>query len=553
MTTNIKQQLLDSLGKIYELSKASKLDDDLFQLLDKELTFLSEYLNTSNQQSFIISIVFVLNYKGDTVDLKKLIDHLGCNPIQILSFADDIKILTDSGLLVKHKSAHHVRVARANDQLTVNEIVTDAILNNQPMPEIKKSDSNDVFQLLESIYKLVELRNDEEISTSMLFSKTQEYISTNKQFQLIKWIDKLQLNTEDAYLFLYTIWVSITSGSYVEIEPVHEGIYDNASMRVSRLQKLLSGNHSLIAKELVTIEETRFYNDAAISLSDKSISSLKECGINLRVKNLKKDNVISPSKIDSKELIFSDKEMQQLFMLKKVLNEGKFREMQQRLANKKLPIGITALLHGEPGTGKTEVAKQIAKETNRDLIKVEISKSKSMWYGESEKIVKRIFTDYKAYAKECDRMPILLFNEADAIISKRVDIGKSNTDQTENAIQNVILEELENFEGILLATTNLANNFDTAFDRRFLFKIQFQKPDVEIRAKIWNAKLPNLTQKHCLDLAYRYNFSGGQIDNILRKSEMHEVVYGQQTSFGVLEEFCSKEILSTNRNEVGFK
>jgi SpoVK/Ycf46/Vps4 family AAA+-type ATPase len=127
----------------------------------------------------------------------------------------------------------------------------------------------------------------------------------------------------------------------------------------------------------------------------------------------------------------------------------------------------------------------LAIDTNREIMKVEISQSKSMWFGESEKIIKRIFTDYKAFAKESKQTPILLFNEADAILSKRNAAGSSNVAQTENAIQNILLEEFENFEGILIATTNLASNLDTAFERRFLYKVQFQKPSVNIRAKIW--------------------------------------------------------------------
>ena len=217
-----------------------------------------------------------------------------------------------------------------------------------------------------------------------------------------------------------------------------------------------------------------------------------------------------------------------------------------------MPKGVTALLHGASGTGKTEIVKQIAKETNRELIKVEISQSKSMWFGESEKVIKRIFTDYKSFAKECKRTPILLFNEADAIISKRREINNSSVAQTENAIQNIILEELENFEGILIATTNLVNNLDSAFERRFLFKIQFQTPDIIIRAKIWQSKIPFLATKDCYLLAKKFDFTGGQIDNILRKSEIHEIIQGEKVTFENLLTFCSEEILVSNRVKIGF-
>jgi len=147
-------------------------------------------------------------------------------------------------------------------------------------------------------------------------------------------------------------------------------------------------------------------------------------------------------------------------------------------------------------------------------MKVEISQSKSAWFGESEKIIKRIFTEYKTFLEECKRTPILFFNEADAIISKRKDISKSSVAQTENAMQNILLEELENFEGILIATTNLVSNLDPAFERRFLFKVRFHKPNDAIRARIWKSKLPFLNKHDCMALAEKYDFSGGQIENV---------------------------------------
>lgn len=210
------------------------------------------------------------------------------------------------------------------------------------------------------------------------------------------------------------------------------------------------------------------------------------------------------------------------------------------------------MLHGAPGTGKTEIVKQLAKATGREIMRVEISQSKSMWFGESEKKIKRIFTDYRAYAKECKQTPILFFNEADAIISKRKDSTISNVAQTENAIQNIILEELENFDGILMATTNLASNLDSAFERRFLFKVPFSKPSQEVRAKIWRSKLPDLEYKECQLLAHEFDFSGGQIDNIIRKSEIDEIVSGTSSNFEKIASFCNEESIIAKRPDIGF-
>ena len=154
--------------------------------------------------------------------------------------------------------------------------------------------------------------------------------------------------------------------------------------------------------------------------------------------------------------------------------------------------------------------------------------------------------------KKCDLTPILLFNEADAILSKRTTRADSATQKTENAIQNILLEELENFEGIFFATTNLAQNLDGAFDRRFLYKVEFTKPELKQRIAIWEGKLPDLTSNDYENLATQFEFSGGQIENIARKCEINQVLYGNLPSFETIESFCISETSEQTKNGIGF-
>ena len=140
----------------------------------------------------------------------------------------------------------------------------------------------------------------------------------------------------------------------------------------------------------------------------------------------------------------------------------------------------------------------------------------------------------------------------DKLLSKRV-LRKNKIPVPKLIAKITSHEELENFEGILIATTNLANNLDSAFERRFLFKIQFQKPNTTIRAKIWKSKLPFLKVKDCNLLADKFDFSGGQIDNILRKVEIQEIILGKKVSLENLMVFCSEETLGNNIMKIGFK
>ena len=304
--------------------------------------------------------------------------------------------------------------------------------------------------------------------------------------------------------------------------------------------------------EMVT-QSSIFGEYTGLQLTDKGKELYFGEDASLFIEKPEKKNLICAADIKEKHLYFSEKEQSQLNLVCNSLQEANYINMVSRLEERGLPKGMAILLYGAPGTGKTESVMQWARSTGRDIIHVDISASKSMWYGESEKIIKEIFTKYKRQCKRSALKPILLFNEADAIFASRKTGNNSSIDQTENAIQNIILEEMERLDGILIATTNLADNLDKAFERRFLFKIHFDKPTVGAKVKIWRDKLSALTEEQALSLASRYDFSGGEIDNIVRKTLMAEVLDGIAPCFNEIEKLCTEEKIGKSVNQrVGF-
>ena len=174
--------------------------------------------------------------------------------------------------------------------------------------------------------------------------------------------------------------------------------------------------------------------------------------------------------------------------------------------------------------------------------------------GESEKNIKQVFDTYRSKVKECKIAPILLFNEADAVIGKRKEGAERAVDKMENSIQNIILQEMETLEGILIATTNLAQNMDKAFERRFLYKIKFEKPTAEARVDMWREMIPRLTEEEAWMLALKYDFSGGQIENIARHYTIGNILHGDRE--GIVEKlstYCESEKLETKEiRKIGF-
>jgi SpoVK/Ycf46/Vps4 family AAA+-type ATPase len=142
------------------------------------------------------------------------------------------------------------------------------------------------------------------------------------------------------------------------------------------------------------------------------------------------------------------------------------------------------------------------------------------------------------------------------VIGKRKEFNSASRaiDQTENTIQNIILQEMENLSGILIATTNLTHNMDKAFERRFLYKINFDRPSLESRMGIWNSLLPDLPQTNAAELGNRFELSGGQIENIARKAEVDAILHDNGPSMDALVRYCKDEIQNTfsSSKRIGF-
>jgi hypothetical protein len=255
-----------------------------------------------------------------------------------------------------------------------------------------------------------------------------------------------------------------------------------------------------------------------------------------------------------RQLFFSSTTQEQVDRLMHFLSEKQYANICQALKQRGMPTGFCCLFYGTPGTGKTELVQQLAIATQRDLFQVDLSTLRDKFVGESEKQVKRIFDRYRALVRSCERAPILFFNEADGIFGNRMENTQRSVDKMENAIQNIILQEMESLEGIMICTTNLTTCLDKAFDRRFLFKLQFDKPTNEARKCIWQSMLEGLNDEQATYLANHFDFSGGQIQNISRKQVINAIFSGKEDiDYEQIKIDCQNETISRNNGRrIGF-
>ena len=180
-------------------------------------------------------------------------------------------------------------------------------------------------------------------------------------------------------------------------------------------------------------------------------------------------------------------------------------------------LGLAFNFAGAPGTGKTICAEAIAHSLGMKLLVVDYAEVESMWVGETPKNI------VAAFRAAADQRAVLLFDEADAIAGRRSAAANLPNQREGNITVNVLLRELESFNGVVIFATNLAANFDPAFERRIRTHVRFEMPGVEERERIWHVQIhPNKTPlAQDVDfrlLAERFTVSGGDIKNAVLKA-----------------------------------
>ncbi len=228
------------------------------------------------------------------------------------------------------------------------------------------------------------------------------------------------------------------------------------------------------------------------------------------------------------------------------------------IKDKKKGIDARIIFYGAAGTGKTITALALAKSLKKQVISFDCSKILSMYVGESEKNVRKIFDEYKELCIKTKTEPVLLLNEADQFLSNRVSGQISGSDKMHNQMQNIFLEQIEKFEGILIATTNLLDSIDKAFSRRFNYKIEFLKPDIEQRKILWEKLIPEelpLSDDFNIEKLAKSHLTGGQIEMII-KNTAYKLAIEDNAIFKVedfLEEIIKEEKSMFDKDKtVGF-
>ena len=550
MATKMKMDLLTAVEQIVELAKESQLSKEFFRKADKYIKYVSNKLELTKEQSVMISL-FINRSDDDRILIRELSKDVNCSTIRILRYLKDIDELEKKELI------RCCRERRCSISYRVPYDVIEAFKRDENYVP-KKCTNLTCVELFSELEEIFELRNDNEITFDAMSQKIHSLLEDNSQLLFTKAIKQYGWNDMEEEMMLFLLFCHLFVNNNDNNIRFHDldFLYDNKRTWNRVKNQLACGRHVLFIEDIIEYNnDDGMLDRESFRMTQKAKDELfPELDLSNRTYNDQRKDIVKCEKIAEKQLFYDKNIQAQIDELSQLLDNVHYQKVHSRMKDSGFRCGFTCLFYGAPGTGKTETVLQLARLTGRDIMQVNISQIKSCWVGESEKNIKGLFDNYRELVKKSVVTPILLFNEADAIINKRMEGAQSAVNKMENSIQNIILQEMENLDGILVATTNLAGNMDKAFERRFLYKIKFEKPTLEARMNIWQTMMPSLDEDVTRTLATKYDFSGGQIENIARHYAINSILHGQSSNtIKILSEYCDNEQFDSKQiRKIGF-
>jgi hypothetical protein len=554
--------ILPSIENIFLKSKKSKL---LPVFIKTDILKINRYLVKGGYsklnmiESICFATIICKTLENETVDLLELSVDFGISSISVTSkLLPSIESLLDNGLIQKKISKRRSNEILRQKYYTVEPKIMNAIISQQPLPirEVVKWESS--LDVLTEISLISRNLYDRSIRIEDVFETVNRLIEEESlKFPFIKWItNETKLKDESLILFCHVINQNLLGSTNIPFKEFSELLFINKVGSILFIQQLINGESPLIEKDLIKIHKSIFLDEIELQLTQKTITALSEEKLMVSThENKVKEGWILPENIHAQQLFYNAEVEGQISALHELLHPQKYDEFIMRMRERKMPELLSIMLYGMPGTGKTELAKQLAANSNRPIMNVDLSKIKGSYFGESEKRVSQIFSSYEKLISNSEITPILLLNEADGILRNRSEINANSTvSGTEHLIQTTFLNCLENAKGIIIATTNFITNLDDAYDRRFLFKLELQKPNEDVRIKLLKNKIQSLTDDQTKALAQNYEVTGAQIENVLRKSEINFVLYGEQADYSTIQAYFEEEICLQHKTQtkIGF-
>ena len=515
------------------------------------IAYLQERLNLSRIQVLILTSVLYYSAKhsGRKCDMDDLANLLHMHPLRVLQLRDEFCVLDELGYIVNYQNKDGWSLSMVGEAL-------ESLAMDIPFdPQILKLENNFDFLCKANRFIKEGHRYDED---GTIAKNINRLMKQNQHLALVQNLQNIKDEPDMWFMLLMMTTLAIEEDSYVNARDLAQMLSER-TIRII-LKQIMDNKHPFAKQGYIELRnQAGQVQQGEWVLSQEGwlamLGNQEEVESIVPIEEDENINMLTSYKqLAQRPLYFSDKTEEQVQTLTNLLHEEQLAKVRQALKTHNMPLGFCCLFYGAPGTGKTELVQQLAIATQRDLFQVNIATLRDKYVGESEKQLKRIFDKYRSLVRTQEHAPILFFNEADAIFGNRMENTQRSVDKMENALQNIILQEMEVLDGIMICTTNLTSCLDKAFDRRFIYKVEFEKPTNQARKLIWQSMLSSLNDEQATELANRFDFSGGQIQNISRKQVINAIFSGKdELDYDQIKLDCQNESISRNsRGKVGF-
>ncbi len=539
---------IEYLKLLFVKSRGSRLEFDANKEVDNAFRYLSKLFNLTHIQCALFSVVFNFSIDEDLerVKTERLLGFLNLEIEIFYDIKGDLEVLINRGFIKQKKEDRSNNLF--NSSFVVNQKLLDMLFRNEEI-QFEKLYGNgyNFVQFSGQICRLNSLRLVNHMSREDVLNEVIEQENKNENLTQIKTMKSLGLDVMDRMVMYYMIHKYNENEKAINSYTVGFDLL-GASKVLSFTKKFKEKTTQMQVQGLVELS-----NDTTLQLTDKA----KELFLNDATDTIDKESqsevstthyYIKHDAIPEKKLYFNSDLQRELNILQTLLQKDNFDEYQNELKKRGNTGGVSILIYGPSGTGKSSIVDQLAKQTKRNIFQVDLSQSRSKWYGDSEKMLKNIFVEYKTLvAKQGGEAPILLFNECDALLGKRNTDIEDRHDFTEATMTNLLLEQFEKNSGIIIGITNLEQNLDPAFLRRFTMKYYIGNPDKRAVKSILKNKIDFLEDREVERIANQFQLSGGEIENISTKCIINRIITKSNPTVSEVLDMCEEEKIKSNK------
>ena len=415
------KSVLESFEYIVELAENSNLDDDFFQKAATHIKYASRKLKLTPMQTVLLTM-FVDRSEDRSIRISEIANYSGCRTTKILRLSDDVDMLEEK---------RYVRASRSRGNLSYrvpSDVLKSLRKNEQYVyTPVHVKDTISFFSRFNSLMKEMD---DDEFNHDQLRNDTLGMLDDIPETVFARNLKRMNLDDEDALLFIFMAHLYIENNDdrigFSDID----NLYDDDELPDWINREFRGRSSDLFDRKLIeNVNEDGMARSDVFKLTEEAKDNfLGE--LNLSTFGKSEKDLIAPDSFPEKRLIYNDSEKGQVYELSSILGESRFQEIQSRLVENGMRKGFCCLFYGSPGTGKTETVYQIARQTGRKIMRVDVNKIKSCWVGESEKNIKALFDRYRNICKNSKLAPILLFNEADAVLGVRMEGANRAVDKS---------------------------------------------------------------------------------------------------------------------------